>query len=188
MSNRDWLPDVDDYTTGTLAGAGEGPELDDFEEALFDAAANGRAPELAFLDTLATIAPWFAARGGFAGGLTREQVEELRGQPGVHYVELRTGVNEIGPWPAETQVVVYRVAVDMRGYSDIVVTLAKPTGEHLWTFRDGQFDPSDGFMYAACDEPLARETMRAERVVARIEAARAGKRELVGTFEMLPVG
>ena len=75
----------------------------------------------------------------------------------------------------------------MRGYSDIVVTLTKPSGEHFWTFRDGQFDPSDGNLYAVCDEPLARTTFREQHVIVRVEAARDGKRETVTTFELRPV-
>lgn len=186
-ARRDWIRDVDDYTSGLTPGDGQ-EDADAFEAALFDAAANGEAPELAYLDTLATIAPWFDRRGGFSGGLTRAQIEALRAQPHVHYIDIELGVNEIPPWAADTELVAYRVAVDMRGYSDIVVTLTKPTGEHAWTFRDGQYDPSDGNLYAMCDEPLARTTFREQPFLGRIEASREGKRETVATFELRPVG
>ncbi len=183
---RDWIRDVDDYTSRT-ADDGD-PEVDALEAALFDAAANGDLPELAFLDTLATIAPWFGDRAGFSGGLTREQTEALRAKPHVHYIDIEaSGVNEIVPWPADTKLVAYRVSVDMRGYRDIVSTLTKPNGEHHWTFHDAQFDPSDGNLYAVCDEPVARTTFLSH-VVVRIEGTREGKRETVATFELRPVG
>ena len=188
------MRDIDDYMSGLQPGAGApaadaGADVDAFEAELFDAAANGDAPGLAFLDTLATIAPWFDARGGFAGGATREQIEALRAQPRVHYIDIAPrGVTEVGPWPADTEIVAYRVGVDMRGYSEIVVTLTQPTGEHFWTFRDSQYDPSDGNLYALCDEPLARTTFREQRVMVRVEATRDGKRATVTTFELRPVG
>ena len=183
-TRRNWIRDVDDYTSGSKDAEG-----DEFEAELFDAAASGAVSELGFLDTLATIAPWFAARGGFSGGATREQIDALRAQPRVHYIEIDArGVNEIGPWPEDTEVVAYRVGIDLRGYRDVVVTLTKPTGEHVWTFRDGQYDPSDGNLYAMCDEPLARTSFREQHLVARVEGERDGKVETVTTFELIPAG
>ncbi len=191
-ARRDWIRDVDDYTTSAKPSDVDGAveaDIDALEAALFDAAADGDVPELAFLDTLATIAPWFNARSGFSGGLTREQMAAVRAQPRVHYIEIAgSGVTEIPPWPDDTEIVAYRVGIDMRGYRDIVVTLTTLTGEHFWTFRDGQYDPTDGNLYAMCDEPLARTTFRHKHLVARVEAARDGKVRTVTSFELLPVG
>lgn len=180
---RDWLGEIDDYTSAK-------PETDDdeaFEVELFAAAAEGKVRELSFLDTLARIAPWFDARGGFNGGATREQIEQLRALPQVHYLELEPGtLHQIPPWPAETELVAYRIGVDLRGCSDVTVFLTTPQGEPVWAFRDCQFDPNDGNLYAVCDAPLATSTFRSVHVVARIEAVKNGRRETVAIVELRP--
>jgi hypothetical protein len=187
MSTRDsqaHIRALDDYTTGTMLE----DEAERYEDELFLAAAKGELPELEFLDTLARIAPFFAARGGFDGGLTRAQHAQLQALPRAHVLEFIPGTpTEIAAWPSDTELVVYKIAVDLRGYSDVDVEIQTPEGEHRRFFRDIQFDREDGVIYAACDAPLAAVSFRKERLLARIDATRAGKRETVATVEIRPI-
>ena len=92
--------------------------------------------------------------------------------------------------PADTELVVYRVDVDLRGYENIDVEISSAQGEHLKWFRDCVFDPADGASYGVCDAPLARSTFRIEPVVVRVHATRddgtSGKREIVAELRVTP--
>jgi hypothetical protein len=174
---------LDDY----LAGAMPEDEAERYEEELFLAAARDELPELTFLDTLAAIAPYFAARGGFDGGLTRAQHEQLRALPHAHTLEIVPGPPvEIPAWASDIDLVVYSIAVDLRTYSDVDVEIATPEGVIRRVFRDVQFDKNDGVIYAACDAPLAHASFREEPLIGRIKATRGGNRETVATFEVRP--
>ena len=83
-------------------------------------------------------------------------------------------------WPAGTQIVITRLGVDMRGYSDIEVDVSLGEGPVLKTFRGCEYDPADGAMYAVCHEPLARIAFAHPRVLAKISAIRDGQRDRRG--------
>lgn len=181
--SKDWIAEIDDYTNGVTT------EPEAFEDELFAAAAGGQLVEAVFLDRVSRIAPAFAARGGFAGGATKEQIAALRKQPRVHYIELEEGrVIDIPPWAPDTELVTYRYVVDLREHHDITVTMTTLAGEHVWTFHDSQQDPGDGNLYGFCDEPFARSTFRERPLTARIEGKRGDQNETVATFELRPIG
>ncbi len=81
---------------------------------------------------------------------------------------------------------VYRVAIDLRGYQDIDVELVTPEGIHRKWFRDCPMDPSDGALYGLCEAPLAASAFRAEPLIGRVQASRDGKRQLVAEFRLTP--
>jgi hypothetical protein len=168
----DSLARLDDYLSAAMSDA----QAASFEEELFAEAAAGRAPELGYLDSFFEQAKWFASRGGFSSGATAEQIAELRKLPHVHHIDVEADTR-VGAWPVDTQFVVYRLDVDLRGYENIDVELVTPDGEHRKWFRDLTCDPKDGALYGACDAPLAASAFRFEPLIARIEACRRGQRE-----------
>jgi hypothetical protein len=177
----DALTRLDDYLSAAMPDA----HAVAFEEELFAEAAAGRAPELRYLDTFFEQARWFATRGGFSSGATATLIAELRKLPRVHYLDLEKDT-QVSAWPADTQLVVYRLAVDLRGYENIDVEITTPEGEHRKWFRDVSYDPADGALYGACDAPLAASTFRHEPLIAHVVASRAGKRETVAELTITP--
>jgi len=177
----DALTLLDDYLSAAMPDA----QAADFEEELFAEAAAGRAKELGYLDAFYEQARWFASRGGFSSGATAELIAELRQLPRVHYIDVEENT-QVSAWPADTQFVVYRLAVDLRGYENIDVELTTPDGEHRKWFRDVSYDPADGALYGACDAPLAASTFRFEPLIAHVVASRGGKREVVAELSVTP--
>ena len=180
-ASEDSLALLDDYSSGAMSDE----HASIFEEALFAAAAAGQHPELTHLDALYDQAQWFAVRGGFPSGATAELVSKLRALPRVHHIDVGP-VTRVAAWPEGTQLVVYRVGVDLRGYESIDVSLETTAGEHRKWFRDVQFDPLDGALYGVCDAPLARTTFRIEPLVLRVHAAQNGQRSVVAELRIFP--
>lgn len=186
---------LDDYAAGDMPDA----EAAAFEDQLFASAADadppgaatvdyGPASDAAFVAGLTPLAIAASASGAFAGGTTRAQIDALlaSGLP-VHYVDLGTaGERVFDGWdPAKIKVVVARLAVDLRGWHDIDVEVTAPDGRSVKTFRDVSCAPEDGALYAVCHEPLARLAFT-RRSVARIIAARDGRRETVAVYHVRP--
>ena len=174
---------LDDYLSCALSEE----RADEFEGVLFTAAASRAAPELAHLDALFSHAAWLVPRGGFMSGTTAQVIRHLRALPRVHYIDVLPDTRPEA-WPEDTELVVYRLAVDLRGYERVDVEVSDAAGKHLKWFRDCVFDPSDGALYGVCDAPLARSTFRMEPIVARIEASRigTGAREIVTELRVTP--
>jgi hypothetical protein len=168
-ASDDALSQLDDYTSGVMADA----DAAFYEAELFAAAADGRAPELAFWNGMHDLAAWFAMRGGFATGITRVQLDEIRKGDHVHYLDV-VADTVVPAWPETTEIVAYRVDVDLRGCDDVQVELRKPDGTYMKTFRDVQYDPADGAIYALCDVPIARGAFRTEPIVVHIEGSKGG--------------
>ena len=177
----DSLARLDDYLSAAMSDA----DASAFEEELFALAAEGRAPELSYLDTFFEQAQWFTSRGGFSSGATAEQIAELRKLPGVHHIDVGADTR-VSAWPADTKYVVYRLDVDLRGYENIDVALVTPEGEHRKWFRDVTCDPTDGALYGACDAPLAASTFRFEPLIALVSASRGGERQIVAKLSVTP--
>ncbi|HEY0462777.1 MAG TPA: hypothetical protein VGC79_01150, partial [Polyangiaceae bacterium] len=120
---------------------------------------------------------------------TAQAVAELRKLPGVHYLDVEAETR-VSAWPADTKLVAYRVAVDLRGYENIDVAIVTPEGEHRKWFRDVVCDPVDGALYGVCDAPLAASTFRHEPLIARVLATHTakgtGKREIVAELSVIP--
>ena len=178
---EDSLALLDDYLSGAMSDEHAAP----FEEALFAAASTGKDPVLTHLDALYDQARWFAPRGGFSSGATAQLINELRSLPRVHHIDLGL-VTRVPAWPADTQLIVYRVPVDLRGYDHIDVSVESVAGEHRRWFRDVQFDPLDGALYGVCDAPVARSTFRIEPLVLRVHAAQNGQRSVVAELRIIP--
>lgn len=175
------IADYDDYVMGVTDAA----QAAAFEEEMF---ADPDEGALVFVDRFANASRWFAQRGGFVGGATRAQIEELRtAVPTTFYFEINTGEKVlVQEWPKATPVVAYRVGVDLRGYDEADVVVVREDGTPVKTFRDVQWDPSDGALYAVCDEPLARASFLGGPFRARVEATRNGNREVVAHFHVAP--
>jgi hypothetical protein len=185
-SAREDLLLLDDYLSGHLDDEG----ASEFEEQLFEAAANGQAPELVYLDGLIRWADFVCRIGGFAGGATRAQVDAViaSGLP-VHYFDLGAGGRvAVPPWPEETKIVIIRLAVNVLGYENIDVDVTTFEGQKIKTFRDVQ-PAEDGSLYAVCEEPLARISFQRGRVISRIigeKKGASGARELIAEFDTSP--
>jgi hypothetical protein len=181
----DPLSAFDDYSSGHMPDE----EAAEYEEQLFTQAAEGAAPEAAFLDQLTQWARWLDSRGLFAVGSTRPQVEAIWASGlQVHHVEFGSGgVVDIAPLPAGTDVFTYRLDVDMRGVERIDVHVETPEGEHVKTFRDVTYDPESGNIYGVCEAPLAELSFRRGTVVSKVTGTRAGERKVLAVFETRPV-
>jgi hypothetical protein len=182
--DQHWLTRLDDYVVGELPA----DAADAFEDELFARAAGPQGDgETAFFDALARNAAWLARHAfGFRGGNTRAEVDALiaSGRKRVHLMDLGApGPKQLAPWPADTQIVVTRVGVDLRGASDVQVQVSFDGQHTIKTFRDCEYDPTDGALYAVCHEPLARLAFGQPRVVAQVTAVREGRREVVGVYD-----
>jgi hypothetical protein len=178
------LARVDDYVSGHMDDGAAAA----FEEALFDAAGDADA---AFVDNLARLSALFAQAGGFDGGGTRAQVDQLRAAGlAVHVIELGSGgVFQIRDWDAGTQIVVARLGVDVRGYDAVDVECETPDGRPIKTFREVTCDPTDGALYAVCQERLARLAFaRRPPFISRVVGTRGGAREIVAVYDVRPAG
>ena len=179
-----WLARLDDYVAGQVPSA----ETEEFEEELFTRAASEQPDaDTAFYDALARNAAWLASHFfGFRGGSTRAEVDALitSGKKRVHWMDLGApGPKRLSDWPDGTQIVVTRVGVDLRGTSDVQVHVSFDGQNNVKTFRDCEYDPTDGALYAVCHEPLARLAFRQPRVVAQVTAVRDGRREIIGVYD-----
>jgi hypothetical protein len=179
-----WLTRLDDYVEGQLPDE----QADAFEDELFGRAAGARPDEeTAFFDALSRNAAWLASHFfGFRGGSTRAEVDTLiaSGTRRVHWMDLGApGAKRLSDWPDDTQIVVTRLGVDLRGASDVQVHVSFDGENNVKTFRDCEYDPIDGALYAVCHEPLARLAFQQPRVVAQVTAVRDGRRETVGVYD-----
>lgn len=185
-SSPDDLGALDDYLSGHLSDE----VALEFEERLFEAAAEGAAPELVYLDGLIRATEFMGRLGGFAGGATRAQVDAIlaSGAP-VHCVELGSGGKvSVPPWPEETKVVIAHLSVNVLDYENVDVDVTSVDGKKIKTFRDVQ-PAEDGSLYAVCEEPLARISFRRGRVIAKITGEKRGSkgpRVLIAEFETGP--
>jgi hypothetical protein len=176
----DRLAALDDYVTGHMPDA----DAARFEEALFDAPDD----DAAFSDGLARTITLMARSPLWDGG-RREHVEQLRAAGlTVHYADLGSGgaPTTLPVWAAGTQIVVVRLGVDLRGYDGADVEVKTADGRPIKTFRDVVCDPSDGALYAVCQEPLAQYLFRQRRINARVVGTRGARRETVAVFDIVP--
>ena len=188
ISARDPLTGLDDYLSGYLGDA----EAAAYEDDLFAAAAAG-APEVSaldFVDSLARMSARLAAAGDFAGAATRAQFDALAAA-GVrlHFVDLGPGgATVVPPWSPDTQLVVTRLGVDVRGFETVDVEVETPDGRAVKTFREVICDPADGALYGVCQEPLARLAFTRGRTILSVVGMRGGRRETVAVFQVAPPG
>lgn len=183
MKTAPSLVELDDYLSGfmpdeTAAG---------FEEELFALSAAGETASAEFVDRLGRFGRYLQDRVGLAMGSSRALVDRLlASELKVEYTEIPPNVTLRATRIADdTEIVISRLGVDLRGYSDIQVNIERPDGTLLKTFRDVECAPEDGALYAVCEATLARMAY-VVHTIARITATRDGKREQVATLETLP--
>lgn len=170
-----------DYETDALSEE----EAQAFEERLFAAAAQGAAPEAAFLDQVTRSGQFLHSRGTWDFSSTKARVDELIASG------LKVQVIDPEPGPdlylptieddAEVVVTVFRL--DARGYDSLELRCTRPDGSELKTFRDVTCDPEDGHLYAMCEAPLARITYQQPCIVTELIGTRGGERHTVAKFE-----
>jgi hypothetical protein len=177
------LTELDDYLSGFMPDDAAAS----FEESLFTAAAAGEASDLGLVDRVGQFGRYLRDRVGLAMGSSRALVDRILASGlKVEYTELLPNVPIRGVRIADdTEIVISRLDVDLRGYTDILVHIERPDGTLLKTFRDVEYAPEDGALYAVCEATLARMA-QAVHTIARITATRGGKREHVATLETLP--
>lgn len=183
MKSAPSLTELDDYLSGFMPDEAAAC----FEEALFAASAAGECGEAEFVDRLGQFGRYLRDRVGLSLGSSRALVDRIRASGlKVEYTELAPGVPVHGARIADdTDIVISRVDVDLRGYSDIEVQIELPDGTPLKTFRDVDCAPEDGALYAVCEATLARMA-QSVHTIARIIATRDGKRVQVAALESLP--
>jgi hypothetical protein len=174
--------------TDYLSGAMSDQDAAGFEEELFAAAAGGGADEAMFLDRVYLITQYLAPRGGLDIGSSRQRVEQL--------IAAGLKVQVIDPQPAavmqmpaidpNAEIVVTHFRLDLRGFDSVDVIATKPDGTELKTFREINWDPEDGSVYAVCEAPLARISAQAGHIISTVIGTRAGQKEVIARFETLP--
>jgi hypothetical protein len=188
---HDPLVVLDDYTSRAMPEA----EADAFEEELFGRAASGEAPEAEFSEGLRRAAEWIGRRGAFNVGSTRAEVDQLLASGlRVEYRDFGDGSvpAEIPPIPADIDLYVYRVGVDLGALlgaeglatlEGVDVVLERLGGEHIKTFRDVRFDPADRAFYGVCERPLAELAFRSGPIRAKLVVHSGKERRLLATLE-----
>jgi hypothetical protein len=185
----DRIDQLDDYVSGHMNDA----DAATFEADVFEAAARGAAGDAAFLDAATRMLTVFGRHGGFATGGTRADVDALvAAGMKIHFVELDVSGSATAPfplWGAGVEVVVARLGgVDLRPYGLMDIEVETADGSPVKTFRDVTCDPTDGALYAICQEPLARLAFARGRTISRVIAKQGARREIVATLDVSPLG
>jgi hypothetical protein len=187
VSDVTGLQALDAYQSGEMSD----PDAAGFEEELFDAAGNGVAAELDFVDRVARFGRFLDSRGGFDIGSSRARVDQLIAQ-GLRVQVLAAGaenlVDGVFHLPKisdDAQIVVTHVPLDVRGYDSVDVVIEKVGGAVLKRFRDIGWDPADGSVYAVCEAPLARISAQAGHVRSTVLGKRAGQEHVIAVFETM---
>jgi len=170
-----------DYVSGGMSEQ----DAAGFEEELFAAAAAGSADDAAFVDRVYLITQYLAPRGGLDIGSSRKRVEQLLAaglKVQVIDPEL-AAVMQMPPIDPDTEIVVTHFRLDLRGFDSVDVIVATPDGTELKTFREINWDPEDGSVYAVCEAPLARISAQAGRIISTVIGTRAGQKEIIARFE-----
>ena len=108
----------------------------------------------------------------------------------VHYVDLVPRADgqpiPFPGWGPDIDIVVARLAIDLRGHGLVDVENVTADGRPIKTFRDVACDPADGSFYAICQERLAQLAFGRGRVIAHFISKQGGRRERVATMDILP--
>ena len=172
------LPDLDDYLSRTMSEE----DAVGFEEALFDAAAAGTSPELAFVERFRTRARDLAERGTFNVVMTPAQAQELvRTSPlRVMLVKPHEYRGNVEADLRSHDVFLFHFDVDTRGAERIDLEMG--TAERtLFTAPDVDFDPKQDGIVLACEQGLVYESYR-QQGQTRIVAVDGAERRVLGTF------
>jgi hypothetical protein len=169
---------LDDY----LARHMPDDEAEAFEEALFDAAAEG---EVRFADRLARLGRRLHELRLFEHKFTRRDYDRLSAA-GVR-IELRDagppGPTDNYP-PGDVDMVVVRVPLELDGLRQVDVEFEVPGVGVIKTLRDLEVDEEEGALYLACDVNLMRTTLGLPRVLNRVVGVRDGRREELALYDV----
>jgi hypothetical protein len=166
---------LDDY----LRGAKSEAEAHDFEEELFARALANEAPELSFRAGLASTLKEMSARGTLDPWLTEHDLERVLGS-GLRVLRYELDLSDPRPpdLASEFDLLVTKIAIDLRGVHRLDAEILSPEGVLLKSMPDIGFDPKDGAVYACCEAELARAASSA-RTITRVWATRDEGRQLV---------
>ena len=144
---------LDDYVRGQQRD----DEVAEFEQDLFERALADAAPELTFRAGLAHALRVMAASGTLELWLRKAQVDALRAS-GRRIVFFELDVNNIvvPPIPADAELLITRIPVDLRGVRTVDAEVQTEDGVLLKRMPDIGFDVEEGAVYACCEAELAR--------------------------------
>ncbi len=158
------LAQLEDYVRGHQPEE----QAEDYELDLFQRALAGQAPELQFRSRVAATVRSLGERGTLNLYLTRAEVDQLLASKlSVAFLEYdpqTLGQFEI---PADAEVLVTKVPLDLRDVTEVEVEVVAEDGRTVKRMPDVAFDAEAGAFYACCEAELARvasSTRRSTRV------------------------
>jgi len=176
---------LDDYVR---AQPRDDDQVAEFEQDLFERALAAAAPELEFRAGLSHALRVMNASGTLEVWLRRDQVDALRASAR-RVVFFDLDVNNLAPppIPADAELLITRIPLDLRGVQTLDAELHTEDGIFLKRMPDIGFDPEEGAVYACCEAELARTAMSAISAnrVTRVWATRDGERQLLLELRVL---
>lgn len=174
---------LDDYVRGALDDEAAAA----FEEDLFERALAGATPEVTFRAHLQSALRAMNERGTIELWLTAAGVERLRARPDLRVTVYELDVERPLPpiIPADTDLLVTRIPVDLTGVRRLEAEIVAADGRLLKRMPDITFDGADGAVFACCEVELARIASDAQATVTRVYSIEDGGRRLVLELPML---
>lgn len=168
---------LDDYIRGVV----DDVRASDYEEDLFERALAGTARELTFRAGLGATLRAMNARGTLDLWITASDVERLRAAPDLRVVVYELDLaHPVDPEvPPDTDLLITRIPVDLRGIGRLEAEVVAEDGRLLKRMPDIAFDPVDGAVYACCEAELARTVSSTQRTITRVFATDDSGRRLV---------
>jgi hypothetical protein len=183
------LARADDYVSGHMDEA----EATAFEDDLFAAFGGDESEDevvaaASFVESATRLLGTLQGFAELLEGATRAHVDQLRATGArIHFFELGAGVPVSLPsWGKDVDIVVARLNVDLRAHGLVDVEVETADGRPVKTFREVACDPTDGALYAICQEPLARLAFTRGRTISRVISTKSGHRETVAVFDVNP--
>jgi len=144
---------LDDYLRRRELPA-EDATTEAYEEDLFARALEGAAPELRFMQDLASTVREMGARGTLDLWLTAREAAQVRAtRAHVAYFDIADPSVTI---PDDAELLIVRFPVALDGIRAVDVEVLAPDGRVAKRMPDVPFDPADGAIFACCDAALAR--------------------------------
>ncbi|HET9932869.1 MAG TPA: hypothetical protein VFQ35_19330, partial [Polyangiaceae bacterium] len=142
------------------------------------------APELQFRSNLAAGFREMSARGTISLWMTAAEVAAAQSSG------LRVVVHDLDPTdprppeiPADADLFITRVRLDLAGVKALDVEVLTPDGKLVKCMPDIAFDPAEGLIYACCEAELAR-VAASKRTVTRLWATYENGRRLLGELDL----